>query len=235
MTGKDTAAILNEAGWRMDDSYTVIVFQIQDEREFEYGALYLCRHLETDIARSCAIPHESHIVWLVNNADVDENKTKKKGNRFLQLITYIAREFNCRAGISNPCNDALELRNCYLQARAALQLGYKKSPEFWVYQFADYVLDYLIDRAKGELSVNSLLHPGHVILRDLDRQRGSSYVKTIRRFIEARHRTNLAAKNLFIHKTTLIRRLEKIQDITGIDFENPDELLRLAISLKLSD
>jgi DNA-binding PucR family transcriptional regulator len=102
-----------------------------------------------------------------------------------------------------------------------------------VYRFADYVLEYLIDRARGELSVSSLLHPGYVILRDLDKQRGTSYVKTVRHFIEARHHTNLAAKNLFVHKTTLIRRLEKIQDLTGIDFENPDELLHLAISLKL--
>ncbi|MDR0709995.1 MAG: helix-turn-helix domain-containing protein [Spirochaetaceae bacterium] len=235
MTEKNIAAILNEAGWQMNDSYTVIVVQIQDEREFEYGSLYLCRHLETDIVRSCAIPHESHIVWLVNNSGTEGTETKKQGSRFLRLITYIAREFNCRAGISNPCNDARELRNCYLQARAALQLGYKKSPEFWVYQFADYVLDYLIDRARGELSIGSLLHPGYVILRDIDKQQGASYVKTIRHFIEARYHTNLAAKNLFIHKTTLIRRLEKIQYLAGIDFENPDELLRLAISLKLQD
>jgi sugar diacid utilization regulator len=233
ITEKNITSILNDVGWKVNDSYTVIAFQIKDEREFEYGSLYLCRHLETDIVQSCAISHESHIIWLVNNTGMASKKTKKSRDRFLQLITYIVREFNCKAGISNSFSDFLELRNCYLQALAALQLGHKKSPEFWVYQFADYVLDYLIDRAKGELSGNSLLHPGYIILRDLDKQRGTDYVKTIRHFIEAQYHTNMAARNLFIHKTTLIRRLEKIGDITGIDFENPDEILHLAISLRL--
>jgi hypothetical protein len=89
MTEKNMAAILTEAGWGMNNSYTVIVLQTQDEREFEYGSLYLCRHLETDIVRSCAISHESHIIWLVNNVGVDG--MEKQGSRLLRLVTYIAR------------------------------------------------------------------------------------------------------------------------------------------------
>jgi DNA-binding PucR family transcriptional regulator len=71
------------------------------------------------------------------------------------------------------------------------------------------------------------------MLRDLDARHGTDYVKTIQRFIEAQYHTNRAAESLFIHKTTLIRRLEKIRDLAGIDFGSPDELLHLAISLRL--
>jgi DNA-binding PucR family transcriptional regulator len=36
-----------------------------------------------------------------------------------------------------------------------------------------------------------------------------------------------------IHRTTLIRRLEKMQDLAAINFENPREYFHLAVSLDL--
>ena len=69
--------------------------------------------------------------------------------------------------------------------------------------------------------------------RDHDRRYGTSFVKTLRELVKARHNMTAAAERLSIHRTTLIRRLEKMQDLAPVDFENPREYFHLAVSLEL--
>jgi sugar diacid utilization regulator len=236
ITEKAAVAVLEEALWSIDNSYLAAMFHIPNEQEFKYGSLYLCRRLEEDFRKSCAIAHSPHIVWIINTSDTVEkpNKTAKNIHRKLgQVIAYIVREFNCKAGLSDSFANFLNQRQGYIQAAAALRLGQKRDPHVWLYHFAKYKTEYITERITGELPGDCLIHPAVLILRDYDRRYGTSFVKTLREFVNARHNMTVAAKKLYIHRTSLIRRLEKIQDLTAIDFENPRELFHLTVSLEL--
>jgi DNA-binding PucR family transcriptional regulator len=150
-----------------------------------------------------------------------------------QVITYIVREFNCKAGLSDPFANFLNQRHGYIQAASALRLGQKRDPHTWVYHFAKYKTEYITERITGELPGDCLIHPAVLTLREHDRRYGTSFVKTLRELINARHNMTEAAEKLYIHRTTLIRRLEKMQDLAAIDFENPREQFHLAVSLEL--
>jgi hypothetical protein len=236
ITEKAAASVLEDAGWRSNDAYVAAIFHVPDEQEFKYGSLYLCRRLEEDFPRSCAIANSPHIIWIINTGDRGKgsNKTVKSihGDPE-QAIAYIVREFNCTAGLSDPFANFLDQRHAYVQAGAALRLGQKRDPHVWVYRFADYKTDYIAERITGELPADCLIHPAVLTLRDHDRRYGTSFVKTLREFINARHNMTAAAEKLYIHRTTLIRRLEKMQDLAAIDFENPREQFHLAVSIAL--
>jgi hypothetical protein len=236
ITEKAAAAVLEGAGWRIDNAYLLVMFHIPDEQEFKYGSLYLCRRLEEDFLQSCAIAHSPYIIWIVNTSDGEEksNKTAKNIHRNLgQVIAYIVREFNCKAGLSDSFANFLDQRQGCIQAAAALRLGQKRDPHVWVYRFADYKTEYMVERITGELCGDCLIHPAVLTLRDHDRRYGTSFVKTLREFINARYNMTAAAEKLYIHRTTLIRRLEKMQDLAAINFENPREQFHLAVSLAL--
>jgi hypothetical protein len=236
MPEKAAAAVLEDLGWGIDGAYVAAMFQIPDEQEFKYGSPYLCRRLEEDFLLSCAIADPPHIIWIVNTGDAGErpDKTVKAIHRNLgQAIAYIVREFNCKAGVSDPFSNFLDQRQGCIQAGAALRLGQKRDPHVWVYRFADYKPEYMVERMTGELAGDCLIHPAVLALRGHDRRYGTSFVKTLREFINARYNLTATAKNLYVHRTTLIRRLEKIQDLTAIDFENPRERFHLAVSLEL--
>jgi hypothetical protein len=236
ITEKTAASVLKDAGWRIDDSYVAAMFHIPDEQEFKYGSLYLCRRLEEDFLRSCAIARPPHIVWIINAGDTVEKPGKTAGNihRSLgQVIAYIVREFNCKAGLSDAFTNFLDQRHGYIQAAAALRLGQKRDPHLWVYRFADYKTEYMVERICGELPGDCLVHPAVLALRDHDRRYGTSFVKTLREFVNARYNMTAAAEKLFIHRTTLIRRLEKMQDLTAMDLASPREQFHLAVSLAL--
>jgi sugar diacid utilization regulator len=143
------------------------------------------------------------------------------------------REFNCKAGISKSFTGLTKLRSAWFQAGAALRLGHNRDPHLWVYDFSGYTLEYVLERAASEIPAEYLLHPAAVTLRNLDRNTGTAYIKTLRYYLDCRCNMSRAAEKLFIHRTSLIRRLERITDITSLDLDQPGEIMTLAVSLYL--
>lgn len=73
------------------------------------------------------------------------------------------------------------------------------------------------------------------LLLDKDRESDSDYIKTVRFFLEENGNVTRAAKRLFVHRHTLINRMDAIKDITGFNFDDYYERLDLSLALMLND
>jgi sugar diacid utilization regulator len=230
---RELAAILGEADWQTQDNYFLVLFHIPDKTEYESWAAYICRQLESVIVKSGAIMASPLIVWVIN--DRFQRNARNKCGDFLKLIPDLVQKVYCMAGISNKLKGFTELRKGYKQADAALRLGRKKHARLGCYRFSGYIMDYIMDRATEELAADDLMHPGIVALLKYDRENGTEYLKTIRYFTNARYNMTIAASKIPVHRLTFLRRLEKIREISRINFEEPDELLHVQFSLKMLD
>jgi DNA-binding PucR family transcriptional regulator len=68
-------------------------------------------------------------------------------------------------------------------------------------------------------------------LEKYDREHNSDLVHTLRVFFEANANASEAADRLFLHRNSMVYRLERVQDLTGLDLKNPK--VRLALQLGL--
>jgi sugar diacid utilization regulator len=228
---RDVAAVLKDEDWQIRDGYFLVLFHIPDRTEYENWAAYICRQAEWVILKSTAVMARPFVVWVIN--DVFQRDSRNKYGDFLKLIPDLAQKLYCAAGISNRMNGFWDLRKGYKQAEAALRLGWKGGERFGCYRFSDHVVDYIMDRAAQEISTDNLLHPGVVALLDYDRENGTEYLKTIWHFAKARYNMTIAASKIPVHRLTFLRRLEKIREISRINFEEPEELLHVHLSLKM--
>jgi hypothetical protein len=229
---QDIAAVLNAEDWQPQDSYFLVLFHIPDKTEYENWAAYICRQAESVIVKSTAVMAKPFVVWVIN--DGFQRDSRNKHGDFLKLIPDLAQKLYCTVGISNKMNGFGELRQGYTQAEAALRLGRKGGGgRFGCYRFSDHIVDYIMDRAAQELSTDNLLHPGVVALLEYDRENGTEYLKTIWYFANARYNMTIAASKIPVHRLTFLRRLEKIREISRINFEEPEELLHVHLSLKM--
>ena len=73
------------------------------------------------------------------------------------------------------------------------------------------------------------------LLLDKDRESDSDYIKTMKFYLEENGNITRAAKRLFIHRHTLINRMESIKDLTGFKFDDFYERLDLSLALILND
>lgn len=68
-------------------------------------------------------------------------------------------------------------------------------------------------------------------LVDHDRERGSDLVRTLRVYFYAGANASEAADRLFLHRNSLLYRLERIANLTGLDLK--DHRVALALQLGL--
>jgi hypothetical protein len=74
--------------------------------------------------------------------------------------------------------------------------------------------------------------PVHV-LAEVDRTRGTDYTTTLQAYFDAGSDLSKAARLLFVHRNTLRYRLRRIQELCGLDLNDPVERLVAEFQLRL--
>ena len=66
-----------------------------------------------------------------------------------------------------------------------------------------------------------------------DQLHGTRYIVTLEHYFFHHLNISETAKALFIHRNTLIYRIEKIKEILNTDLKNSEELLKIQLALKI--
>ena len=91
-----------------------------------------------------------------------------------------------------------------------------------------------VDRLLEELARSPDLAPFGELVRPLvehDRERRSDLVRTLRAYFAAGTNASEAADRMFLHRNSMLYRLERVQSLTGLDFK--DHRVALALQLGL--
>ncbi|MFF0792560.1 helix-turn-helix domain-containing protein [Streptomyces spiralis] len=79
-----------------------------------------------------------------------------------------------------------------------------------------------------------LLQGSIEVLRELDEKRNSDYIATLLAYFDAACDLTEAAKLLYIHRNTLRYRLQRIQQLSGLNLDDPVERLVAELQLRLT-
>ena len=90
----------------------------------------------------------------------------------------------------------------------------------------------LVLNAIGDLPLEMYFTDGMKRLVEHDREANVSYIETLRCYLANSMSIAKTAKALFIHRSTLLDRIGRIERELGCDLKNPDERLRIEILLK---
>lgn len=149
----------------------------------------------------------------------------------LQFFGEILYRMGYIGGISNPFTNLHLLADYLRQASYAAEYGYGSKEALCF--FRDHALSYLLDSCIRELPADSLYSQGLIALLDNDQQRGTEYVKTLDTYLQNETHITQTAEALYIHRSSLIKRLDKIQRLIGDDLAKADVRLYYRICLAL--
>ena len=103
----------------------------------------------------------------------------------------------------------------------------------WCYRFDDYLLEYMVSRISHQISPELLVSSRLEALLNYDRKNNTELYHTLKTYLEHERNSLQTAKTLFIHRSSLTYRLERIQKITRINLDDPRERLLLQICFLL--
>ena len=233
---KDEAAtILDSFGWSHDDRFIVVKLVFFEGVHWDTVSLYLCSLLERMVSGSCAFPDGRQIVWMVNltRAAQPRESFEPLVERITKSLVAILRDYACKAGLSGVFNSFAGARVHYVEANRALEVGQVRDPHYWYYRFGDYAFDYLLSRCVEELTAEQMCHPALEALLAHDVRHGTDFARTLVCFLRNSQNTTHAAAELFIHRTSFMRRMASIEKLANVNLNDSDEVLHLLLSAKL--
>ena len=227
-SGAGVNLLLDMLDWNRTDQYLCIRLQHQQND----ATPVLSHVLHSDLFQ---IFPDSYILFIEDQQCIILNLTKE--NTQTDTIRYhlspVCRDYCLYAGISSPVSGIDTLSQAYIQAGIALNQAYYLKNERWVIPFTSVALDYMLSRIQTPLQNANLVSPAILGLLAHDSTKGTEFFHTLRTYLLNERDIPKTADDLIIHRTTLLYRLKKIQAMTGMNLDDPNERLYLLLSLKL--
>ena len=70
-------------------------------------------------------------------------------------------------------------------------------------------------------------------MNQYDEINNTNYYHTLFLYLKNNQNSTLTAKDLFIHRNTMLYRINKIKELTNIDFSNTEETFQVLLSYKI--
>jgi hypothetical protein len=133
-------------------------------------------------------------------------------------------------GVGSPQMGLEGIRRSYLEGREALEVGMALNFPGGVYRFSDILMYHFlrIEPAMVDRFVEQTLGP----LIEYDARRKGELIKTLEAYFDADGSVKLAGEALFAHPHTVSYRLKQIERLTSWSLREPEDKLRLQLSLR---
>ncbi|MDO5120345.1 MAG: helix-turn-helix domain-containing protein [Coriobacteriales bacterium] len=193
---------------------------------------YVCTMVESAFPGSIAFEHHrTSVVSFVNLAGLQDEHGSYHDELLRRLRPFVT-SLQAKAAISDPVSNLARARLFFLQASTTLENGSLIDPDESIYEFQHYALTSMIVNALGDMPIDMLFSEGLRRLAAHDESSQTSYLSTLRMLLDHNMSVTKTARALFVHRSTLLERLSRIERILGEDLSDPDVRLRLQIVLK---
>lgn len=211
-------------GWQPTHLFQVMKLELEEYQGNLISRNYFCAQFDLTFPSCHTLQLHDEIVS-VRNLSLEADRQD-----FDRNFPCFLRENLCHVGISNEAEGAASLHWLWMEAKDALRFGRKKNNTFWYWRFRDYALDYFRFNAVRQYPADHLEHPALAILREYDNRHNSTLLSTLSMFVCQRFSASAAANALFIHRSTFLHRLNRIQELTKLDFSDQEQRVWLMIS-----
>ena len=215
-------------GWGRKDQYLCLVYQVTYLDQKNLTANTICSYMEEWYPYTCSFLFQEEIVNFFNLTKAGTDVEALDGR-----LKYFIRESFLKAGYSRVMTGHANLRRQYVQARVALDVGSRVKSYLWIHHFDAVAFPYLLEQCTKRLPGHMVCHPGLLKLRETDRNQHTEYYQTLQVYLEENLSATQAARRLFIHRSTFLYRLERIQELLDADLQDPEERLYLSFSYRL--
>ena len=226
---REITQLLRTLDWQPDDS--VLCIRLKNQQAFP--GVVMEHALHSDLFR--AFPN-GYIMFAERQQCVLINLSRERTGISMvrHALAPLCRDYCLYAGMSSPVRGVREWRLGWMQAGEALDRAFALQSEKWIVPFSDCVLDYLMAQLPPMAPLN-LVSPQLNALIEYDREKGTPYYETLRAYLLCERDIPRTSERLIIHRTTLIYRLRKIEEIAMIDMDDPWKRLYLLLSLWILD
>ena len=175
---------------------------------------------------------DEHSIILVK--ELREKETMDEIEKIAKMISdTLSTELNVKVYISigTVVSDLKDVSRSYKEAKMALEVGKIFENDKYIVNYEKLGIGRLIYQLPLSLCkmfIKEVLHG--LTMDDFD----DETLATVNKFFENNLNVSETSRQLYIHRNTLVYRLDKLQKITGLDLRNFDDAIIFKITLMVS-
>lgn len=166
-------------------------------------------------------------------AENDMDSAHELGRRILEQVRTEFPKESIVAGMSGPATSLADWPRIYNEALQAMQLSERLQIQDEVVEFGSLGVYRLLGQLEDVPAVRAFTRQVIGPLIEYDERHNSALVQTIDAYFNHHGNISQTAESLFVHRNTLLYRLERIQELTGHDLNQANMRLGLNLALKL--
>ena len=217
----------NELHFNSDEKRAVIVLKFQGSSS---PAPYeVIQNIVTDKARDYVISISEQDIVIVK--EITENATTEELEAYAEsVLEQASNESGMKVliGISSIVESLKDLARAYKEAKISLEVGKVFDIEKPIMSYENLGIGRLIYQLPTtlcEIFLQEVFKRGS--LESLDRET----LMTVQSFFENNLNVSETSRKLFVHRNTLVYRLEKIRKLTGLDLREFDHAVTFKVAL----
>lgn len=214
------------------DSEERIVYLIKFPVNCEYNSFDIIQNLYPDKNKDFVININENDIVLVKELKIDSNNHKSNEIEVTakQIVDTVNAEYYIKimVGIGSPVSELKDLSRSFKEAQIALEVGKVFDNEKDIINFKNLGIGriiYQLPTTLCEVFLQEVFKSGS--LESLDRES----LATIQSFFENDLNVSVTSRKLFIHRNTLVYRLEKIKKLTGLDLREFEHAIIFKVAL----
>ncbi len=170
-----------------------------------------------------------HIVLLFNS------RSKAQWEETKEKLTEILKKYNISSGLSLIFHDILDTKRHFLQAEKGFRLGQLLNRKELLFNYEDLYIYDLLSCLKKDINADNFTHPNIVNLIRYDKSNGTDYYNTLLEYLLCAGNITKTAGKLFLHRNTVVHRVNRIQEILDMNLEDGDNRFKLLLTYKIKE
>lgn len=229
----------NEIHLNVNNLFRLVIIETENPSTLPVPTLYmthssLVENLQHIIPDSDITTYKGFVVILCRNSNpvFDSGQT--------EALTKLMTQYNYYMCIGGCSNTFQSLATYFYQAKSAIRISRKLDPSQRIINTEDYSVMEII-----ELSYQALAHylnthdlhylctSGFTTLWRYDEESGSNYVETVYTYLKNDRNTTESAKQLQIHRNTLIKKISRAEEVMCESLEDFSVRQRFILSYSI--
>lgn len=172
--------------------------------------------------------NETDIVVVKALSSPDAHEEILKAARSIESLLHEELGIRCVIGISTNARHLRELADRYKEAQVAIDVGRVFESDKTIINYESLGLGriiYQLPTTLCEMFLNEVFKKNPIETLDEDT------LETINRFFENNLNVSETSRKLYVHRNTLVYRLEKIKKITGLDLREFDHAIVFKVAM----
>lgn len=201
-----------------------------DRNEKENTKLPYIRNLIEDIIKNGkAVIYDDRIVCVITMSGSEKPMHKIDLENFKNFL----KTNKMYGGLSYCFHDLHDLQKYYKQSLKSIEMGIHLKKEEIIFSYEDCAKYHMLDVCSKNKSLKDFCHPSVLSLLKYDSAYNTNFTKSLYIYLICEKKQVETSKMLHIHRSTLIYRIKKAEEIMNVNLKDSGLVFNLLVSFKI--